>query len=626
MGRFSRTNPWISKGLVLGIGVSLTLMALLWCVQSDRARRESEFRRQTRNLATTLERTTNRYIDLLLSMGDLYQASPETVSAETFRQFVQRSLQSYPGIQALEWAPLIHHSDRQRYEQTLRTTAQNPTLSITERDSQGNLSLAATRPFYVPVTYLEPLQYNEVALGYDLASEATRFAALKQALSTGLPTATGRLQLVQETRPSQYSFLLFVPLYHPLGTSRSSPAGGEDLPDTRSASDPAPQLPSDFAAGIPLDAASVTNPLQSLEGHPQLRGYLVGVFRITEVLEASLKDVNHNLSFYVLDQTAYGSEQMLGFYDAQQKKLRMPPVDPPDLIPAVQRHCPTLEICQQSLIIGQRTWQLIFIPPSHFLSWGVWAVGAIGSLLTGMIFVVVSHWQKELQQTCEMSDLKMRLFSMASHELRTPLSVITLSSQSLLLQNDRLTPIEQQRRLQRIQDAAQRLGQLVNDLLTLARAEAGKLEVDCSITNLNQLLEQLLDSIPLKSGQVIHVRKVVDIDLIYTDAKILTSILTNLITNASKYSDEGTTIEITLSRLHQWLEIQIQDQGIGIPLAERYQVLDAFYRASNTRKVPGTGLGLAVVKTCIEHLQGTLEITQTSGPGTRITVKIPCGD
>ena len=91
-GRFSGTNPWISQGLVLGIGVSLTLMALLWSGQSDRAQRESEFRRQTRNGATTLERTTNRYIDLLLSMGDLHQASPETVSGETFCQFVQRSL------------------------------------------------------------------------------------------------------------------------------------------------------------------------------------------------------------------------------------------------------------------------------------------------------------------------------------------------------------------------------------------------------------------------------------------------------------------------------------------------------------------------------------------------------
>jgi signal transduction histidine kinase len=622
MRRFSNANHLLSQLLVLGTGTTLTLMAMFWSAQGDRVKRDYEFRRQTRNLTTTLESTTNRYTDLLLSISDLYHASPEPVNAETFRQFVQRSVHTYPGIQALEWAPLVSEEGRLGYEKILQQSANNPNLGIMERDSQGNLKVAQIRPFYVPVTYLEPLQYNEVALGYDLASESTRFTALDQAFRTGLPTATGRLQLVQETLPLQYSFLLFVPIYKSSLFQQNYNTNLDiHLAHSQGSVTAWPVHQSSFLQ----DCMNIIHhDFQSLENTSRLHGYLIGVFRIAEVLEASLKDINHNLSFYVLDQTADTPEKILGFYDADKKKLMIPEVNTTVLAETLEAQCSTVDNCQQSFQLGQRTWQLIFVePPQSLLSWNVWAVGAIGSLTTCILWVLVSHWQKELQQAHEMSHLKMRLFSMASHELRTPLSVITLSSQSLLLQADRLTAPEQKRRVERIQDAAQRLGQLVNDLLTLARAEAGKLEVDRSIVNLNLFLEIILDSIPLKPGQMVTVHKADEIDLIYTDSKLLTSILTNLITNSSKYSGEGTVISVEISRLDEFLNIQIQDQGIGIPLSEQHQVLEAFYRASNTSQAPGSGLGLAVVKTCIEHLQGSLEITKSSQEGTSINVKIP---
>lgn len=627
MRRFSTSNYLLSQLLVLGTGVSLTLIAMFWAAQGEQVRREYEFRRQTRNLTTALERTTNRYADLLLSIGDLYHGvTPEAVSAETFRKFVQRSIQSYPGIQALEWAPLVLDQDRSHYEKKLRDMAQQSSLAITERDPQGNLHIAKLRPFYVPVTYLEPLQYNEAALGYDLASESTRFAALQQAMRTGLPTATGRLRLVQETISAQYSFLLFVPIYKATALSQSQDT---DSPFSAPRSDRllTPSVTANSSIAAENSNLDRDKPLQSLEDNSRIHGYVVGVFRLAEVLETSLKDFNHNLSFYVLDQTAYRPEQMLGFYDVTQRKLKIPTVEVLDLNHDLKLQCPILERCQQSFQVGQRTWQLIFIPPPHpLIAWNVWAVGAIGFLITCIVWVVIAHWQKELQQTRAMSDLKMRLFSMTSHELRTPLSVITLSSQSLLLQGDLLTPHEQKRRIGRIQDSAQRLGQLVGDLLILARAEAGKLEIDRSIVNLKLLLEKLLDAIPLKSGQHIQVEGIDNIPLVYTDAKILTSILTNLIANASKYSAEDSPIHITLSPQNQWLHIQIQDQGIGIPAAEQAQVTESFYRATNTGKIPGTGLGLAVVKTCVEHLQGELDIISNPSQGTCITVTLPCLD
>ncbi|MGA1263080.1 MAG: CHASE domain-containing sensor histidine kinase [Prochlorothrix sp.] len=625
MRRLSASPYPLSKRIALGTGVALTLMAMAWAARWDHLGREYELRRQSRNLTTALERTTNRYGDLLLSLRDLHSAIPGPVSAETFQKFVQRSIQTYPGIQALEWTPLVLDRDRQTYEQTFRQSAPDPNFAITERDSQGKLIPAKRRPFYVPVTYLEPLQYNEIALGYDLASDPTRFAALKEAFNTGLPTATGRIQLVQETKTSQYSFLLFVPV-NPSSPDSEWRPGGSAAKGTRAA--PGRVEIADPLAGHPTGTEARSFPPLAQPSELQaseLQGYWVGVFRIADVVEAALQGLNHNLSFYILDKTAPVAEQMLGFYDQNQKKLTIPTFETAELSSNLSLVCSPAHECQQSLQVGQRTWQLVFVPQSSAgLPWSVGAVGAIGALITYILWVFLSQWQKELDRTREMSDLKLKLFSMASHELRTPLSIITLSSQFLLLQGHDLTPPEQRRRIERIQDSAQRLGQLVNDLLTLARAEAGKLEVDRAIVDIKLLLERIVESIPLKPGQLIKVDGLEETSLVYIDAKILTSILTNLMANASKYSPEGGLIQIILSQRDQVLCICIQDQGIGIPVLEQDRVLEAFYRASNTGKIPGTGLGLAVVKTCVDYLEGSLEIQTNMGEGTCITVKIPC--
>jgi CHASE1-domain containing sensor protein len=127
---------------------------------------------------------------------------------------VSRAIDTYPGIQALEWAPEIAQRDRDDYEQQLKTFTQNPQALITERDrTTGQLIPARERDRYVPVTFLEPVASNEVALGYDLASDDTRRVALEIARDTGMIAATGRIQLVQETNEDQYGFLVFVPIY-----------------------------------------------------------------------------------------------------------------------------------------------------------------------------------------------------------------------------------------------------------------------------------------------------------------------------------------------------------------------------------------------------------------------------
>ncbi|MGB7314772.1 MAG: CHASE domain-containing protein, partial [Nodosilinea sp.] len=133
----SGRDRYLPAALILALGLGTTLAATFWVGRWERLSRQSEFQKQINNLTTSLQRTTNRYNELLLSMGDLYAANDYEVTEPAFSRFVQRAIATYPGIQALEWAPLLNQSDRTTYEQWLQTRTGNPDLGITERNDDG---------------------------------------------------------------------------------------------------------------------------------------------------------------------------------------------------------------------------------------------------------------------------------------------------------------------------------------------------------------------------------------------------------------------------------------------------------------------------------------------------------
>lgn len=562
--------------LICVLGFSTTLVATVWVERWERLSRQSEFQKQTSNLTTALQRTTNRYTELLLSISDYYDAADSQVDEAAFRRFVSRAVRTYPGIQALEWAPQIADADRAIYERQIGTL-------ITEQDPQtGALIPAAIRDRYIPVTFVEPLQNNEAALGYDLASDPTRKAALELSQTTGAIAATGRIQLVQETAENQYGFLVFVPVYR------------QPIPNQAHRKD-------------------------------FLLGYIVGVFRVADVVEESLRNLDYDANFYVLDQTARPNEQLLGMYNAETRKVI---VQNQPKIPARSTNrtlCASLADCTQYVQLGQRQWQIVFMPSANqsFL-WGTFATLLIGLLLTATVLIYVSRWQNELRRTRELSDLKLRLFSMASHELRTPLSVITVSAQSMATNQGCLTPEQQISTVDRIQVAAKRMGQLVNDMLTLTRAEAGKLEFNPEIVDLEPFCQQLLHQVQRKNDQIISLAGNAVKTQIYADKNLLNSILINLLSNAAKYSPAHSPIQLVISIEAKAICFQVIDQGIGILPQDQSAIFEAFYRGKNVGSVSGIGLGLAVVKTCVDLHGGTLAIASQPGEGTCVSVVLPC--
>lgn len=220
--------------------------------------------------------------------------------------------------------------------------------------------------------------------------------------------------------------------------------------------------------------------------------------------------------------------------------------------------------------------------------------------------------------------LKSDFIHTISHDLRSPLTAI-IGYVELL---DRVGPLNEQQKqfVKHVQNSAQSITTLVNDLLDPGRIEAGfdtrkddvSLEqiLQFTVDNLGrQIIDKKLDfsvnvdpGLPLLRGNPIRLRQMVD----------------NLLVNAIKYTPEGGKVTVCLRREDSQVIFEVSDTGVGIPPAEQVHIFEKFYRASNAPKgTPGTGLGLAIVRSIVENHQGRIWVESKVGQGTKFVVILP---
>lgn len=229
-----------------------------------------------------------------------------------------------------------------------------------------------------------------------------------------------------------------------------------------------------------------------------------------------------------------------------------------------------------------------------------------------------------LEKEKELSVLKTRFFSMASHEFRTPLSTVLAAAQ--LLEKSPLENTEKRlRNLRRIQESVKNMVQLLDDILTINRAETGKLEFNPKPIALEKFCRQFVEEMQMSAGNQHTLTFVCQGES--TDAcldeKLLRSILANFLSNAIKYSPKGGQIHCSLKFEGDFVSLQIRDRGMGISPEDQKQLFEPFYRGKNVRHIAGTGLGLVVVKKCVDLHGGTIEIMSNLGQGTTATIALP---
>lgn len=231
-------------------------------------------------------------------------------------------------------------------------------------------------------------------------------------------------------------------------------------------------------------------------------------------------------------------------------------------------------------------------------------------------------------QEKKFNELKSKFVSMASHQFRTPLTVIYSNAEILELKTSYLekkVTDDYKAITSRIKNEVDRMTELMDNILIFGKHESGKIEKKIQPIDFNQFIKTLIKTY---FGNTYNERKIQVITIgkkkaLFTDETLMVHILTNLISNAFKYSVGQSDPLLIITYLEKEIEIQVVDYGIGIPQKEIQHLFTSFFRASNTSTIIGSGLGLAIVKQFTEFLNGTIEIKTKENYGTTLKLKFP---
>jgi signal transduction histidine kinase len=240
---------------------------------------------------------------------------------------------------------------------------------------------------------------------------------------------------------------------------------------------------------------------------------------------------------------------------------------------------------------------------------------------------------KALAKEKELNQLKTHFVSMVSHEFRTPLTTILSSADLLEYYQEDFPDSKVDKKLQaiqRIQSVSVNMTQMIDDVLLIGHAESGNLQCHRHPLDLVQFCQQLVEDMQFIDNGL-H-----GIDLILSqpslsacmDEKLLRHILTNLLSNALKYSPSGMAVQLELCDRQNLAIFHVKDRGIGIPPEDLPHLFEPFQRCRNVGKISGTGMGLAIVKKCVEIHGGDIsvqsEVSTKERPGsTTLTVILP---
>lgn len=225
-------------------------------------------------------------------------------------------------------------------------------------------------------------------------------------------------------------------------------------------------------------------------------------------------------------------------------------------------------------------------------------------------------------------DAKSEFVSLASHQLRTPIAGMKWSAELLLMDNPDTLTDRQHKYIDRLLISIKRMAVLVDDFLRVSRFELGTFQPEYKTVSLTELFNDiLLELAPRVDQKKITVKTFYDesVDMVITDLNLMRMIVTNLYSNATKYTREQGTIHLGFGHKDSNLVITVADNGMGIPAEDQDEIFSKLFRASNAvRNVPdGTGLGLYIVREAVTVLKGQVSFTTTENIGTTFEVILP---
>ena len=225
----------------------------------------------------------------------------------------------------------------------------------------------------------------------------------------------------------------------------------------------------------------------------------------------------------------------------------------------------------------------------------------------------------------ELDELKRTFVASVTHELRSPLGAIE-SYVKALLRDARGLDADERRQLERVRENAARLGHFVTSLLDMAKIERGKLDFHPRMTDVARVVEDavlFLMTRAQEDGKTLEFKGEAGLPSIGADPDLVTQVVTNLVSNAVKFTRAGGRVDVALKRVPDGLECAVSDTGVGIPPEALARIFTPFERVRNPLKAGGAGLGLAISKAIVEMHKGRIGVTSDPGRGSRFYFVLP---
>jgi signal transduction histidine kinase len=552
----------------------LTIVSVSLAKEATQKEQESAAIAKTATITENFAKRMTVYEDILRGGSGVFAASDEVTRQEWKAYIDAYDVENrYAGIQGVGYAELISKDNLQKHINSIKL----------EGFKDYMVYPTGERDVYSSIVYLEPFTGDNLkAFGYDMYSDATRRKAMDMARDTNMPAVSDLVKLVQEedSNDPQSGFLMYVPLYE--------------------------------------------GPANTIEERREnISGYVYAPFKTRDLIDNIYdhKDEYFAFSVYKLSdnnekQLVYASSNLNSVINSN-----------------------SIEVVEQNLDLLGSKWEFYgYSQPAIVNSSNIsrpdaiLLTGTIISVLAGAImYLLLKNRTTALHKQDErtIQEAKDELLALASHQLRTPATGV---KQYIGMLKDgmagNLTKL-QKSLIDKAYESNERQLDTINDMLFVARADAGELNISVKHLNLTRLIKDIMrDMQPMiaRNQQTLQ-QKIQENDLyIKADAQYIRMAVENIISNASKYTKPGGNICVTLlEKSNKTVSIEIKDNGVGIQKKDMQLLFKKFSRIPNelTSKVVGSGIGLYLVRKIIDAHNGNIKVTSSTDIGTTITVILP---
>ena len=670
--------------LTVVLGSALAFLGAAAVATYVKMQRDDVARHEAAEILVSVREEIQRQLHQLSAVAALYDSS-EFVSRHEFDLFTSEILGQTPAIQALEWAPRVPAGERAEYE-ALAAAEGLPGFRIVESAPDGRMTPVAPRAEYFPVFYVSPLGGNEAALGFDLASRPGRREALNLARDTGALAATSLIELVQNAE-APAAILVLAPVFAGGRTPDSVAARRETLAGYAlavlhidSIFRVAEQHGDGEMAVVAFDESA---------GAEAVTIYRNAVARDLDIADERVAESGGDMAVALGDRTwrivvaavgpaspyliwqAWAAAAMIllfsGLVGLYSRAMASRGFEIERLVNDREvKHRTIFEAAVVGIVTTDAAGTIVEFNPGAERVFGYSSEDVRGARIFGLlpmlseeslfggdietegrrkdgtsfpVSLAISEMSldgkrmstaivQDITERRRADEMKNEFVSTVSHELRTPLTSIKGALGLARSQKLGALPKPLASMIDIAYRNADRLVRLINDILDIEKIEAGKMEFRMTRIDLASVVESAVEANQgLFEEQQVAMQLTREVPSAWVDGDPdrLVQVISNLLSNAAKFSRPGDAVRVSVSLQGRVCRVSVADHGSGIPDEFRARIFRKFEQAdsTDTRQAGGTGLGLSICKAIVEHHGGTIDFESVPGYGAMFYFDLP---